>query len=96
MALVIKVSDVAKTYGQKTILENFYFSLQEGSIYTLLGAAGSGKTTILSLIMGMVQADHGKILVFNTPPNDSSNGIPGPRLGFMPQATGLHKEFTIL
>ena len=96
MALAAQVSDVSKTYGQKTILKDFNFSLQEGTIYTLLGASGSGKTTILSLILGLIRVDQGQVLVYNKPPGDRSNGIPGPRLGFMPQGTGLHKEFTIL
>eukprot|EP00093_Oithona_nana_P000586 00586.XXX_2380_746_1 [CDS] Oithona nana genome sequencing. len=95
MATVVQVSQVCKSYGSKPILQNFDFHLQEGNIYTLLGASGSGKTTLLSLIVGLKRAEKGRILVFDKQPGDRSNGIPGPRLGFMPQDTGLHKEFTV-
>ena len=95
MATVVQVSQVYKSYGSKPILQNFDFHLQEGNIYTLLGASGSGKTTILSLIVGLIRAEKGRILVFDKQPGDRSSGIPGPRLGFMPQDSGLHKEFTV-
>ena len=95
MATVVQASQVCKSYGSQSVLQNFDFHLQEGNIYTLLGASGSGKTTLLSLIVGLIRAEKGRILVFDKQPGDRSSGIPGPRLGYMPQDTGLHKEFTV-
>ena len=46
-------------------------------------------------MVGLTRANQGTIKVFDKPPGNKTNGIPGPRLGFMPQDLGLHREFTI-
>ena len=65
------------------------------SSYGLLGASGCGKTTVLSTIVGLKTINDGIITVFNGSPGDRKNGIPGKRVGYMPQETALYGEFNI-
>lgn len=58
---IIRFEHVTKTYGQTTVLKNINFELEEGKFYTLLGASGSGKSTILNLIAGLLEVTAGKI-----------------------------------
>lgn len=55
--------------------------------YGLLGASGCGKTTVLSCIVGRRTLDDGKITVFGGTPGDRQSGIPGKRVGYMPQVS---------
>ena len=63
--------------------------------YGLLGASGCGKTTLLSCIVGRRSFDSGEVLVFGGKPGTPESGIPGPRVGYMPQELALYGEFTI-
>ena len=53
--------------------------------YCLLGASGCGKTTVLSTIVGLKKMDKGVVSVFGGIPGDRKIGIPGKRIGYMPQ-----------
>lgn len=63
--------------------------------YGLLGASGCGKTTLLSCIVGRRSFDSGEVLVFGGEPGSVESGIPGPRVGYMPQELALYGEFSI-
>ena len=63
--------------------------------YGLLGASGCGKTTLLSCIVGRHHLDSGEVYVFGGVPGTKESGIPGPRVGYMPQELALYAEFSI-
>lgn len=65
------------------------------SRYGLLGASGCGKTTLLSCIVGRRSLNSGEISVFGDEPGSPGCGIPGPRVGYMPQELALCGDFTI-
>ncbi|KAG7190251.1 hypothetical protein KM043_006370 [Ampulex compressa] len=64
--------------------------------YGLLGASGCGKTTLLSCVVGVRKLDSGNIWVLGGHPGTKGSGIPGPRVGYMPQEISLVEEFTVL
>ena len=54
---------VSKSFGETTVLENINFSVDEDEIVVLLGASGSGKTTILRIIAGLETLDSGMVIL---------------------------------
>ena len=54
---------VTKRYGAVTALNNVSFTIEAGTLVTLLGPSGCGKTTILCLIAGLEQATEGRIII---------------------------------
>src|SRR5713101_6648494 len=57
------VLGLSKRFGKTSILENINFDVAEGEVLVLLGASGSGKTTILRIIAGLEQPYTGKIVL---------------------------------
>lgn len=60
---MIKLDHVDCSLGGHLVLSEISFEVQEGEILVILGASGSGKTTILRLILGLIRPDSGKIFV---------------------------------
>lgn len=60
---MINIEEISFSYGCKrpTIFSNFSLHLEEGRIYGLLGKNGTGKSTLLYLISGLLRYQHGKI-----------------------------------
>ena len=69
----IRIRNLSKSFGGKSVLENFSADLPAGSISALMAPSGSGKTTLLNLIAGLMPADDGSI-VFDT--EESGNAHP--------------------
>ena len=57
------VTGISKKFGKVGVLENINFDVSEGEILVLLGASGSGKTTILRIIAGLEQPYTGKVIL---------------------------------
>lgn len=57
------VIGISKRFGKTSVLENITFDVAEGEALVLLGASGSGKTTILRVIAGLEQPYTGKIIL---------------------------------
>jgi ABC-2 type transport system ATP-binding protein len=59
----VKLSNVSKTYGDVRAVVSLSLEIESGQVYGLLGPNGSGKTTVLKMIMGLVKPDSGEITV---------------------------------
>ena len=59
--LLLTVSDVTKTFGPVTALDNVSIDLYRGDVLGLIGENGSGKSTVSSIIAGMQRADRGQM-----------------------------------
>src|SRR6187402_207607 len=59
------VVGLSKHFGKTSVLENISFEVAEGEALVLLGASGSGKTTILRIIAGLEQPYTGSIILHN-------------------------------
>jgi phospholipid/cholesterol/gamma-HCH transport system ATP-binding protein len=55
--------DVSLSFDQQVVLDSLSFELEEGATKALFGGAGSGKTSILKLTLGLLRPDHGRITV---------------------------------
>ncbi|MCP4122656.1 MAG: ABC transporter ATP-binding protein [Bacteroidetes bacterium] len=60
---MISINDLHKSFGKVKVLEGIDLDLTDPGIYAVLGPNGSGKTTMIKCILGMVIPDHGTISV---------------------------------
>ncbi len=76
----VSVRGVGKSFHETVILENISFDVSEGESLVLLGASGSGKTTILRIIAGLEAPDRGQVIlhgkeVTNLPARERGVGV---------------------
>ncbi|MGL5749557.1 MAG: ATP-binding cassette domain-containing protein, partial [Paraclostridium sp.] len=60
---IVEFKGVYKKYGKKEVFKNFEIEIPKGKIVGLLGQNGSGKTTMIKLINGLIQHDSGEITI---------------------------------
>lgn len=80
---MISVKNISKKFGKLQVLKDFNLEFQLGNSYALMGPNGSGKTTIIKTILGMVVPDSGEILVKDQPIKGSHTYRKD--IGYMPQ-----------
>ncbi len=91
---LIRISSVAKRFGEQTALNAITAEVEGGLVTGLVGPDGAGKTTLIRLITGLLAPDEGRIEVAGfdtqTDPQQVQNHI-----GYMPQRFGLYEDLTV-
>ena len=64
--VIIKVSNLLKSFNNNIVLKNINFKLLEGESLAIIGASGSGKSVLLKNIIGILQPDKGSIVINDT------------------------------
>src|SRR5512134_1206186 len=59
----ILLEQLTKRYDGHPVVNNVSLEVQDGEFFVLLGSSGSGKTTVLSMIAGLISMDGGRILL---------------------------------
>jgi len=86
----IEVEDVSFSYEKAEVLRNVSFRLKQGEFLGIIGPNGGGKTTLVKLLLGLLQPDRGTIRVLGVEPNAASR-----RVGYVPQSMDLSRAFPI-
>jgi|AntRauTorckE5430_2_1112549.scaffolds.fasta_scaffold00217_12 ABC-2 type transport system ATP-binding protein len=91
---VIEVVGITKSFGKKTVVDNMDLSIKKGEIFGFLGPNGSGKTTMMRMLCGLMKPDsgHGTCLGYNL--IDEFKEIKH-LVGYMPQHFSYYRELTV-
>ena len=94
---IIKFENISLAYGNRLILDNINFNINEGQIFGMLGPNGVGKSTIFNLITGLITARTGKIKiagedVTNYPIYLRTKKF---KVGYVPQYGGFFNDLTL-
>lgn len=92
--LVIDVKGLTKRFGAKTVVDQFDLAVPKGAIYGFLGPNGSGKTTTIRMVCGLLKADGGAGAVLGLDVIRDSNAIKE-RVGYMTQRFSLYEDLSI-
>ncbi len=65
--MILESREVTKKYGSKTAVNQVSLQLEPGLVYAMLGPNGSGKTTWMKMVAGLVKPTNGEILYQGTP-----------------------------
>ncbi|MBQ3565492.1 MAG: ABC transporter ATP-binding protein, partial [Alphaproteobacteria bacterium] len=91
----VEISHVTKKFANITAIDDLSLNIESGKITGLIGADGSGKTTLIRLIIGMLIAESGKILVNGLDPATNKSEL-NKKIGYMPQKFGLYEDLTVI
>ncbi len=84
---------LTKSYGRQIIVDDVSLQIDDGELFVLLGASGSGKSTILRMIAGLLPVDEGSIHLHG---NDVTDAPPQDRnVGFVFQNYSLFRHMTV-
>ncbi len=87
---VVYMNNLTVKYGQTPAIKGVCLNVEEGDYLGVIGPNGSGKTTFLKTILGLIEADSGVIEIFGKKP--SKNQMP---VAYVPQFASLDKAFPI-
>ncbi|HER2443434.1 TPA: lantibiotic protection ABC transporter ATP-binding protein [Streptococcus pyogenes] len=59
---MLKIQNLKKSYGKRTILNNVNMNIPKGKVYSLIGPNGAGKSTIMKILTGLVSKTSGSII----------------------------------
>ena len=94
---IIEFDNVSLSYGNRLILDNLNFKINEGQIFGMLGPNGVGKSTIFNLITGLITPNNGKIKILG---QDVTNypiylRTKKFKVGYVPQYGGFFNDLTL-
>ncbi|MFY0652331.1 MAG: ATP-binding cassette domain-containing protein [Cyclobacteriaceae bacterium] len=72
MSTVLKTNDLSKFYGSLGAVQSLDLSVEEGQVFGLLGPNGSGKTTTLGMILGVIRPSSGSFEWYGATPGSNS------------------------
>jgi ABC-2 type transport system ATP-binding protein len=87
----LRVSGLSKRYGSSVAVDGLDLDVPPGGLIGFLGPNGSGKTTTMRSILGMVRPDRGTITWHGAPIDDAARN----RIGYMPQERGLYARMKV-
>jgi len=91
MSEILRCTGLTKRYGKVLALDNVNLSLTSGRIVGLLGPNGSGKTTIIKIINGLLTPDGGTVTINGNPPGPKSKA----EVAYLPDNIYLNSWMTV-
>ncbi|MEO7990292.1 MAG: ABC transporter ATP-binding protein [Chryseolinea sp.] len=88
---MVKLENVTKRFGSKTVVDNVSFEIRKGELFGLLGPNGAGKTTTINMIIGGLNPESGNIRINGDAPGKQSVKR---LLGIVPQTVALYESLS--
>ncbi len=94
---IIEFENISLSYGNRQILENINFKINEGQIFGMLGPNGVGKSTIFNLITGLISPDNGIIKINGEDVTQYPIFLRTKKfkVGYVPQYGGFFNDLTL-
>ena len=92
MRIAVRARGVSKYFGEVVALDRVDLAIAEGQVHGLVGPNGAGKTTLLGLLLGLAEADGGKLEILGSPVRRTL-ALPDGVAGFV-DGPGLYPSLT--
>ncbi len=95
MAKILEYKNVSKGYNRTAVIENFDLAIEEGDFLCIVGTSGSGKTTIMKMVNGLVKPDKGEVRIRGKNIADEDIIALRRKIGYAIQGNGLFPHRTV-
>lgn len=93
--IIIRFDHVSKVYGEHVVLKDFSFEITRGEFITVIGTSGSGKTTMLKMINGLLNPTSGVVYVGGKDISKENQTLLRRRIGYVIQGIGLFPHMNV-
>ena len=95
---LLELKNLSLSFGERQVLENINFEINQGEILGMLGPNGVGKSTIFNLITGLIKPNSGDIYIKNEKINDYPIFVRTSKfkIGYVPQYGGFFHDLTLI
>ncbi len=90
MNRLIEIEGITASYGSKVVLRDVSLTVWEGDFLGIIGPNGGGKTTLLKVILGLLQPSSGSVRFFTR-----GTEVSALRIGYLPQLSIIDRKFPI-
>ncbi|WHM90266.1 ABC transporter ATP-binding protein [Lacticaseibacillus rhamnosus] len=90
--ILLETTNLTKTYGTKTVVNDISLKIQAGQLVAFLGPNGAGKSTTLGMLTGLIQPSSGKITMGTATPNQAAYRQ---QIGVVFQDSRLDRQLTV-
>jgi ABC-2 type transport system ATP-binding protein len=90
----IRAEGLTKRFGERVAVDNFSLTVARGEIFALVGPDGAGKTTVMRLLVGIMDPDGGRAEVLGLDTVAQAEALKE-HIGYMPQRFGLYDDLTV-
>ena len=87
----LTVTNLCKKYGERTVVDNLNFSIDQPGVFALLGTNGAGKTTSIRMMLGMLASNGGEVLWKGKPLDSIADSV-----GYLAEERGLYPKYTLM
>lgn len=91
----IMVKDLTRDFGDFRAVDHVNFSVRRGQIFGFLGPNGSGKTTTIRMLLGLLKPSAGEAIVLGKDISHQTAAV-RPRMGYMSQKFSLYDDLTVV
>jgi len=91
---IVSVSGLARSFGERRVLDNISFSIQQGECVGFLGPNGAGKTTCINILLGLVRKSGGTMRILGQEMPRHQRTVKQ-RIGVVPQADSLDPDLSV-
>lgn len=93
---IIRMTNIVKSYGVNEVLHGVDFNLEKGSIHALLGENGTGKSTLMNILAGIIPCNSGKVEINGKGYELKNSYVPTQKdIGFIHQELALVNDLNI-
>lgn len=85
---IVEFNNVSFSYGTVPVLSDVSFTIEKNHSVCIVGPNGGGKSTLVKLILGLLEPDEGKVVVLGIDPDKAR-----PKIGYMPQYIRYDQSF---
>lgn len=93
--IIIRFDHVSKEYGEHVVLRDFCLDIAKGEFVTVIGSSGSGKTTMLKMINGLLAPTRGIVYVDGKDISKENQTLLRRNIGYVIQGIGLFPHMSV-